>query len=46
MPKGNGRFPGKKEERDLLTKVRYLAPLLNLVIRVFELLLKILRIIN
>ena len=46
MPNGKDRLPDKKEERDLLTKVRHLAPLLNLVIRVLELILKIFRIIK
>jgi hypothetical protein len=47
MPDGKDRLPDKKEEQDsLLTKVVSLAPLLDLVIRVFELLLRILRIIN
>ena len=46
MPKDRGRLPGnKKEEQDTLTKVVFLAPLLNLIIRALELILKILRII-
>ena len=46
MPRGKKLLPDKKEERDLLSKVRYLAPLFELILRVIELLLKILRIIN
>jgi hypothetical protein len=50
MPKdeeGKERLPeSKKEEQDLLAKVLRLAPLLGLVIRFLELLLKTLRIIN
>jgi hypothetical protein len=41
------RLPeSKKEEQDLLTKVRNLAPLLDLIIRILELALKIFRIIS
>jgi hypothetical protein len=44
---GRDRLPeSKKEEQDHLSKVANLAPLLDLVIRILELLLKILRIIN
>jgi hypothetical protein len=47
MLDGKDRLPGnKKEEQDALTKVVGLAPLLNLIVRVLELTLKILRIIN
>jgi hypothetical protein len=46
MPKGKKLLPDKKEERDLLAKVRYLAPLFDLAIRILELILKILRIIK
>ena len=46
MPRGKNLLPDEKEERDLLTRVRYLAPLLNLILRILELILKILRIIN
>ena len=46
MPKGKKLLPDKKEERDLLTQVRILAPLFDLIIRILELILKILRIIN
>jgi hypothetical protein len=45
MPKGRERLPGKKEEQDRLTKVASLAPLPNLIIRVLELVLKILWVI-
>lgn len=45
MPTGGDNLPGKKEERDPLAKVLYLAPLLNLIIQILELLLKIFRII-
>jgi hypothetical protein len=45
MPKGRDRLPGKKEEQDRLAKVVFLAPLLNLIIRVLELVLKMLRVI-
>ena len=47
MPNGKDSLPGEKEERDpTLTKVLRLAPLLELVIRILELMLKIFRIIN
>jgi hypothetical protein len=36
----------KTGERNLLAKVRYLAPLFELVIRILEIILKILRIIG
>jgi hypothetical protein len=43
---GKDRLPDKKEEQDHLSKVMRLAPLLNLAIRILELMLKIFRIIN
>ena len=47
MPKGKGLLPDKKEEQGpTLTKLTTLAPLFDLLIRVLELILKILRIIN
>jgi hypothetical protein len=45
MRKGRDRLPGKKEEHGPLSKVLDLAPLFELVIRILELMLKILRII-
>jgi hypothetical protein len=46
MPKGRKRLPDKKEEQGpSLARLKDLAPLLNLIIRVLELLLKIFRII-
>ena len=46
MPKDIRLLPDKKEEQGPLSKMVYLAPLLNLILRVLELTLKILRIIN
>ena len=46
MIKGRDRLPGnKKEEQDHISKAISLVPLLNLIIRGLELILKILRII-
>jgi hypothetical protein len=46
MSKDEDRLPGKKEEQGPLAKVIDLAPLFELVIRILELVLKILRIIG
>jgi hypothetical protein len=46
MSKDEDRLPDKEEEQDRLTKVVSLAPLFELVIRILELVLKILRIIT
>jgi hypothetical protein len=47
MSKGKEHLPGKKEEQDrILSKAISLAPLFNLIIRVLELIFKILRIIK
>jgi hypothetical protein len=47
MSKDRESLPeNKREEQDTLTRVVHLAPLFELVIRVLELLLKILRIIG
>jgi hypothetical protein len=43
---GGDRLPDKNEEQDHLSKVVRFAPLLDLFIRIFELVLKILRIIT
>ena len=47
MPDGKDRLPEQKpEERDLLSKVLALAPLLSLILQLLELLLKILGVID
>jgi hypothetical protein len=47
MPKGRHYLPdNKKEEKGRLTKVKALTPLLSLIIRILELMLRVLRIIN
>jgi hypothetical protein len=47
MSKDKNRLPdNKKEEQDRLSKVTSLAPLFELVIRILEMVLKILRIIT
>jgi hypothetical protein len=47
MPNGRDSLPGnKKEEQDTLTKAVFLAPLFSLALRLLELLLRVLRVIN
>ena len=46
MSRDRDSLPGKKEEQGPLAKVMNLAPLLDLIIRILELILKVLRIIN
>jgi len=45
-PNDSGLLPDKEEERGLLDKVITLVPLASLIIRILELVLKILRVIN
>jgi hypothetical protein len=46
MPKGRKHLLDKKEERDLPTTVRKLAPLFDLVLRLLEIILKLAGIIK
>lgn len=47
MPKGEDNLRGnKKEEQDSLARVIYLAPLLNLVLRLLEIILKLIGVIK
>jgi hypothetical protein len=47
MPKGRHYLPdNKKEEKGPLTKVKALTPLLNLILKALELVLKVLRVIG
>ena len=46
MSKDRGLLPDKKEERDLLTQVLALAPLIEVILRIIELALKIAGVIN
>ena len=47
MSKDENNLPDKKEERDpILAKLKDLAPLLQLVVQLLELILRVLRIIN
>jgi hypothetical protein len=47
LPKGRKRLPDKKEEQgSILSRLNDLAPLLNLIIRILELILKIFRVIK
>ena len=46
MPNDNDRLPDKKEERDPLSKLVFLAPLLRLILQCLELIRKILNVIK